>query len=170
VAKTKFIIKIIFSSNRELNASPTGTQQLPLGQHSQVIVELIFRIINPVISNETDKTSTDPDPAVLFHLTWIFAGMNLIDQLLSKCKPSTSSSTDETVSEFTLDSELPPTPPPKTKAKRGHESKPRNPLLPPCYIHTAGLKRTAKNKNHAASPTGHSARGPGGMALLGRPP
>jgi hypothetical protein len=157
-----------------------------------MIVELIFRIINPIISNETDKTRTGPGPAVLFHLTWIFAGMNLIDQLLSKCKPSTSSSTDETVSEFTLDSELPPTPPPKTKAKRAHKSKPRNPLLPPCYIHTAeeiraagsllppgspspgcpssGLKWTAKNKKHATSPTGHSARGPGGVALLGRPP
>ena len=63
--------------------------------------------------------------------------MNLIANLLLKCKPSTSSSTDETVSEFTLDSELPPTPPPKTKAKRAHESKSRNPLLPPYYIHTA---------------------------------
>ena len=29
--------------------------------------------------------------------------------------------------------------------------------------------RTAKNKNHAASPTSHSLRGPGGVAQLGRP-
>ena len=66
VAKIKFIIKIIFSSNRELNSSPTGTQQLPLGQHSLMVVGLIFRIINPIISNETDKTRTDPGAAVLF--------------------------------------------------------------------------------------------------------
>ena len=69
--------------------------------------------------------------------------MNLIANLLLKCKPSTSSSTDETVSEFTLDSELPPTPPPKTKAKRAHESKPRNPLLPPYYIHITEEIRAA---------------------------
>ena len=69
--------------------------------------------------------------------------MNLIANLLPKCKPSTSSSTDETVSEFTLDSELPPTPPPKTKAKRAHEPKPRNPLLPPHYIHTTEEIRAA---------------------------
>jgi hypothetical protein len=145
VAKLKFITMAMCSSNRELNSSLTGTQQQPLGQHSQMAIALVFRIVNPAISNETDKTRTDPGPAVLFPLPWIFAGMNLIANLLPKCEPSTSSSMDETVSEFKLDSELPPTPPPKTKAKRAHESKPRNPLLPPCYIHTA-------EEIHAAGP------------------
>jgi hypothetical protein len=108
-----------------------------------MVFGLIFRIANPAISNETDKTRTDPDPVVLFHLPWVFAGVNLIAHLLPKCKPSTSSSTDETVSELTLDSELPPTPPPKTKAKRAQESKPRNPLLSPHHIHTTEEIRAA---------------------------
>jgi hypothetical protein len=96
MAKLKFITIITCSSNRDLNSSPTGTQQLPLGYHSRMVFGLIFRITNPATSNETDKTRTDPDPAVLFHLPWIFAGMNLIAHLLPKCKPTASSSTDET--------------------------------------------------------------------------
>ena len=82
-----------------------------------MVAGVIFRIINPTISNETDKTRTYPDLAVLFHLPSISAGMNLIAHLLSVCKHFTSISTDEAVSEFTLDSEMPPTPLPKIKAK-----------------------------------------------------
>jgi hypothetical protein len=40
-----------------------------------MIIGLIFRVTNPTISNETDKTRTDPGPAVLFYLPWIFAGI-----------------------------------------------------------------------------------------------
>jgi hypothetical protein len=68
MAKIKFINVMDFCSNRELSSSFTGTQQSPLGQHSQMVIAVVFRIINPTTPNETDKTRTDPGPAVLFHL------------------------------------------------------------------------------------------------------
>ena len=85
---------------------------------------VIFRITNQTISNETDKTRTDPGPpAVLFHLPWISAGMNLIAHLLPACGHSTSSPTEETESEFALDPKAPP--PPTQLSKNKNTVRPR---------------------------------------------
>ena len=121
---------------------------------------VIFRIANQTASNETDKTRTDLDLTVLFYLPSTSAGMNLIAHILPVCKPSASSFTDEAVSEFTLDSEVPPKPLPKTKAKRAHDSKPRNPLLPPHYVHSAEEIRATAPLLPPESPSpGHPSSG-----------
>jgi hypothetical protein len=52
-----------------------------------MISGVIFRIVNPTTSNETDKTRTGPDLTVLFRLPSISAGINLIARLLPVSKP-----------------------------------------------------------------------------------